>query len=384
MDRRLLRADRAARFPDRRAGARVRLSQAAGQGRLDLHHGVHRRRVGVLLRVVRSPATSALPARGAARMARLVAALALAVLVFAAQAQYPTRPIRVLIPQPPGGANDTVARVIAAPLGERLGQPIVVENRPGANGNLAMEVVAKAPADGYTLLLAADAQIVINPHFYSKLPFDTLKDLAPVASVVNTQMVLAVNPSLPVHTLPEFIQYARRANPPLAYGSIGNGSQHHLVMEMLKQRAGIDLLHVPFKGGGPATTALLAGEISAAFGGNSVTGHVKAGKLRALAVAGKQRAAAFPDVPRLAEFYPGFEVTPWLGLFAAAGVPATTLSRLRDATNQALGEPQTAERIRRVGGLEPYISTPEEFAALLRTEYAKYGEIVKAVGVKID
>jgi tripartite-type tricarboxylate transporter receptor subunit TctC len=163
-------------------------------------------------------------------MARLVAALALATLAVVAQAQYPARPIRVLIPQPPGGANDTVARVIAPALGERLGQPIVVENRPGANGNLAMEVAAKAPADGYTLLLAADAQIVINPHFYSNLPFDTMKDLLPVASVVNTQMVLAVNPALPVQTLQEFIDYARRAHPPLAYASIGNGSQHHLVM----------------------------------------------------------------------------------------------------------------------------------------------------------
>src|SRR5437763_2196150 len=259
MDRWLLRADRAARLPDRRAGARVRLSQAAGQGRLDFHHGVHRRRVGVLLRIVRSPAASALPARGAARMARLVAALALAVLVFAAQAQYPTRPIRVLIPQPPGGANDTVAPVIAPQLGERLGQPIIVENRPGANGNLAMEVVAKAAPDGYTLLLGADAQIVINPHFYPNLPFDTLKDLVPVASVVNTQMVLAVNPALPVRNLQEFIDYARNARPPLAYGSIGNGSQHHLVMEMLKQSAHIDLLHVAFKGGGPGDTAVLAG-----------------------------------------------------------------------------------------------------------------------------
>src|SRR5437764_9459460 len=155
-------------------------------------------------------------------------------------------------------------------------------------------------------------------------------------------------------------------------------------MEMLKSRAHIDMLHVPFKGGGPATMALIAGEISAAFGGNSVTGHVKAGKLRALAVAGKQRAAAFPDVPRLAEFYPGFEVTPWLALFAPAGVPPAALTRLRGATNQALGEPPTAERIRNVGGLEPYISTPEDFSALLRAEYTKYGEIVKAVGVKID
>jgi tripartite-type tricarboxylate transporter receptor subunit TctC len=234
------------------------------------------------------------------------------------------------------------------------------------------------------LLLGADAQIVINPHFYPNLPFDTMKDLVPVASLVNTNMVLAVNPSLPVKTLPEFIEYARRANPPLAYGSIGNGSQHHLVMEMLKSRAGIDLLHVPFKGGGPATTALLAGQIAAAFGGNSVTGHVRAGKLRALAVAGKERSAAFPDVPRLAEFYPGFEVTPWLGLFAPAGVPAPVMAKLRDTTNHVLADATTAERIRRVGGLEPYISTPEEFAALLRTEYARYGEIVKSVGVKID
>ena len=315
---------------------------------------------------------------------RLAALLALCALAGAALAQYPSRPIRVLIPQPPGGANDTVARVIAPQLGERLGQPIIVENRPGANGNLAMEVVAKAAPDGYTLLLGADAQIVINPHFYPNLPFDTLKDLVPVASVVNTNMVLAVNPALPVKNLQEFIDYARNAKPPLAYGSIGNGSQHHLVMEMLKQRAQIDLLHVPFKGGGPATMALIAGEISAAFGGNSVTSHVRAGKLRALAVAGKQRSAAFPEVPRLAEFYPGFEVTPWLAIFAPAGVAPATMSRLREATSRALAEPQTAERIRNVGGLEPYISTPEEFAALLRTEYAKYGEIVKAVGAKID
>ncbi|MFN2644381.1 MAG: Bug family tripartite tricarboxylate transporter substrate binding protein [Burkholderiales bacterium] len=316
-------------------------------------------------------------------MVRL-AALALALFSLAAQAQFPSRPIKLLVPNPPGGATDTLARVIAPPLGEALGEPVVVENRPGSNGNLAMDLTAKAPPDGYTLILAADAQIVIGPHLYRDLRLDTLKDLAPVASLVNTQMVLAVNPSLPVKTLPEFIEYARRANPPLAYGSIGNGSQHHLVMEMLKARAGIDLLHVPFKGGGPATTALIAGEIAAAFGGNSVTGHVHAGRLRALAVAGKQRSAAFPDVPRLAEFYPGFEVTPWLGLFAPAGVPAAAMAKLRETTHRVLIDPASAERIRRVGGLELYISTPEEFAALVRAEYARYGEIVKAVGVKID
>jgi len=319
------------------------------------------------------------------RLRRLLAALlALCAVAGAAQAQYPSRPVRVLIPQPPGGANDNIARVIGPPLGDALGQPLIVENRPGANGNLAMEIVAKAPPDGYTLLLGADAQIVVNPHFYSQLSFDTMRDLAPVASLVNTQMVLAANPALPVKNLQEFIDYARRARPPLAYGSIGNGSLHHLVMEMLKQRAQIDLLHVPFKGGGPATIALLAGEISVAFGGNSVTGHVRAGKLRALAVAGKQRSAAFPDVPRLAEFYPGFEVTPWLALFAPAGVPGPVMARLREATNTLLADPAMAERIRRVGGLEPYVSTPDEFATLLRAEYARYGEIVKMVGAKID
>ena len=317
-------------------------------------------------------------------MGRLAAALIACLFGAAALAQYPTRPVRVMVPQPPGGANDTVARVIAPTLGDALGQPLVIENRPGANGNVAMEAAAKAPADGYTLLLAADAQIVINPHFYRELPFDTLKDFAPVASLVNTQMVLAVNPKLPVRTLPEFIEYARRANPPLAYASIGNGSQHHLVMEMLKQRAGINLLHVPYKGGGPATTALIAGEVAAAFGGNSVTGHVRAGRLRALAVAGKTRSPVFPDVPRLAEFYPGLEVTPWLGIFAPAGTPQAVMAKLHEATNAVLADPATAEKIRKVGGLEPYISTPEEFAALLKSEYAKYGEIVKAVGAKVD
>src|SRR4051812_27516455 len=347
-------------------------------------HRLHRRSVVLFLRALRPHPAHALPRRMALRrLRRLLAALLLAV-TGASYAQLSSRPVRILVPNPPGGATDTVARVIAPRLGELLGQTVVVENKPGSNGNLAIEMTAKAPADGLTVLLGADAQIVIGPHLYPDLRVDTLKDLAPVASLVNTQMMLAVNPSLPVKSLPEFVEYAKRASPPLAYGSIGNGSQHHLVMEMLKQRAQIDLLHVPFKGGGPATMALLAGEISAAFGGNSVTGHVKAGKLRALAVAGQQRSAAFPDVPRLAEFSPGFEVTPWLGFFPTGGAPAAAVARLRDATNRALADPQTMERIRGVGGLEPYISTPEDFAALLRTEYAKYGEIVKAVGVKID
>ena len=312
---------------------------------------------------------------------RLAALVLLSFVALSAAAQYPSRPIRLLVPNPPGGATDTLARLVSPKLGDALGQPLVVDNRPGSNGNLAMELAAKAPADGYTLLLCADAQIVIGPHLYAKMPLDTLKDLAPVATLVNTQMMLVVSPALPVKTLQEFIEHARKANPPLAYASIGNGSQHHLVMEMLKARAGIDLLHVPFKGGGPATTALLGGEIVAMFGGNSVSGHVRAAKLRALAVAGRERSALFPDLPRLTDVYPGLEVTPWLALFAPAGVPEAALARLRAEINKLLQDP---EQIRRLGGLEPYITTPEEFAALLRSEYAKYGEVVKAVGAKID
>jgi tripartite-type tricarboxylate transporter receptor subunit TctC len=312
---------------------------------------------------------------------RLAALLALSLAAFSAAAQYPSRPIRLLVPNPPGGATDTLARLLSPKLGAALGQPLVVDNRPGSNGNLASEMTAKAPADGYTLLLCADAQIVIGPHLYAKMPLDTLKDLAPVATLVNTQMLLVVSPALPAKTLQEFIELARRSNPPLAYASIGNGSQHHLVMEMLKARAGIDLLHVPFKGGGPATTALLGGEIVAMFGGNSVSGHVRAGRLRALAVAGKERSQVFPELPRLADFYPGLQVSPWLALFAPAGVPDTVVARLRAETNKLLQDP---EQIRRLGGLEPYITTPQEFQDLLRSEYTKYGEIVTAAGAKID
>jgi tripartite-type tricarboxylate transporter receptor subunit TctC len=320
----------------------------------------------------------------ALRVSRIATVWLLALLAASAWAQYPARPIRLLVPNPPGGATDTIARVVAPGLGEALGQPVVVENRPGSNGNLSSELAAKAAPDGYTLLLGQDSQIVISPHLYPKLPVDTLKDLAPVATLVTTQMVLAANPSLPARNLQEFVELAKRARPPLAYASIGNGSQHHLTMEMLKLRAGIELVHVPYKGGGPATLAVLAGEVPVMFGGNSVTAQIKAGRLRGLAVAGKKRSAAFPDLPTLAEFYPGLEVTAWIGIFAPAGVPATVLARLHGEINRLLETPALRDKVLGVGGLEPFVSTPEEFAALIRAEYAKYGEVVKATGVKID
>jgi tripartite-type tricarboxylate transporter receptor subunit TctC len=319
-----------------------------------------------------------------ARALRHVAAVLFLLGASAALAQYPARAVRLLVPNPPGGATDTVARVVGPKLGELLGQPIVVENRPGSNGNLSSELTAKAAPDGYTLLLAPDSQIVINPHLYAKMSVDTLRDLAPVATLVSTQMILCVIPSLPVRTVQEFIDYARQARPPLAYASIGNGSQHHLVMEMLKVRAGVELLHVPFKGGGPATTALLAGDVPAMFGGNSVAGHIRSGRLKPLALAATQRSPAYPDLPTLAELYPGLEVNTWLALFAPAGVPSPVLTRLRTEVQRTLGDAETQEKLRKVGGLDLLITGPEEFSALIRADHARYGQVVKSVGATVD
>jgi tripartite-type tricarboxylate transporter receptor subunit TctC len=299
-------------------------------------------------------------------------------------AQYPARPIRIVVTIPPGGAPDIAARILAERLTPALGQPVVVENRPGANGNTAAGEVARAGADGYTLLLGADSLIAINPHLYTRMPIDTLKDLTPVASLVSNQFVLSVNPSLPVKTLPEFIEYARRANPPLAYASGGNGSQHQLTMEMLKQRAGINLLHVPYRGGAPATTATVAGEVAAMFAGTSTAPQIRAGRLRALAVAGARRSFAFPDLPTISEFYPGFENSIWLGLFGPAGLPEEVLARLRAEIRKVLSSPEAKEKLNGAGSLEPFITTPEEFAALIRRDYERFGRLIKEVGIKPD
>ena len=315
---------------------------------------------------------------------RLFVIVALAFGAGAACAQYPSRPIKVIVPIPAGGAPDIAARVVGQKLSELLGTPVVIDNHAGSNGNIAGDMVAKAPPDGYTLLLGQDSLIAINPHLYAKMPFDTLKDLTPVATVVANQFVLAVNPALPVRNFQEFIDYARRTRPPLAYASGGNGSQHHLSMELLKQRAGIDLLHVPFKGGSPATLATVAGDTAAMFAGTSNAAQIKAGKLRALAVTGARRSPEYPDLPTIGEFYPGYEVTIWLALFAPAGTPEPVLAKLRAAIATALAAPEVREKLSVAGGLEPFVTTPEEFAALIRRDYDKYGKIVKTIGIRVD
>ena len=302
----------------------------------------------------------------------------------AGRAQYPSRPVRIIVPIPPGGAPDVAARVLGQALEEAIGVAVVIENRVGANGNIAAEYVARSPADGHTLLFGQDSLIVINPHIYARMPLDVLRDVVPVSTVASNMFVLSVNPSLPVKTFTEFIEYARKADPPLNYASGGNGSIHQLSMEMLKVRAGINLVHVPYKGGAPATTATVAGEVAAMFAGTSTAPQIKSGRLRALAVTGARRSDVFPELPAIAEFYPGYEMTIWLGLFAPAGTPEAVFARLRPAIAKVLATDAVKERMASAGGLQPLILSPAEFSALIASDWAKYQKLVKAIGVKLD
>ena len=302
-----------------------------------------------------------------------------------AQAQdYPSRPIRLVVGYPPGGAADIVARICAEGLSERLGKPVVVENRGGSGGNLAAEAVARAAPDGYTLLHGADNMFTTNPHVYAKMSYDPLKELMPIASLAANQLVLAVHPSVPAQNLREFVELAQRSQPPLLYASIGNGSMHHLAMEMLKQHVGIDLTHVPYRGGGPAAIALLAGEIAAMFGGGSIVPTVQSGKFRGLASTGTVRNPATPDLPTIAEIYPGYEALIWHGLFAPMGVPQPIVDRLRTEIANVMAQPAFGQRLFNTGSGEPYVVTAEAFVARIRNDYDKFGTIIRSIGIKVD
>jgi tripartite-type tricarboxylate transporter receptor subunit TctC len=317
---------------------------------------------------------------------RVALAAVVAMLASGALAQtYPTRPIRLLVSFPPGGAADIVARLLGQPLSARLGQPVVVENRPGSNGNLAGELAARAAPDGYTLLLGPSALFAINPHLYSKMAIDPLKELLPIASLVSNELILAASPTLSsVNDFHDFIALGRATKPPLFYGSIGNGSEHHLAMELLKQQAGINLMHVPYRGGGPAAIGVMAGDVAAMFGGGSVTPLIQAGKLKGLAVSGLRRSPLLPALPPIADTYPGYEVTIWQGLFAPVGMPEPIVARLRDETNAILAQPDFAEKLAAAGSGDPYITTPQQLLARIRSDHARYGKLIKDAGVSVD
>jgi len=297
---------------------------------------------------------------------------------------YPDRPIRLLVSFPPGGAADLVARVVGQALAVRLGQPVVVENRPGSNGNVAGDLVAHAPADGYTLMLGGSALFAINPHLYARMPFDPLSDLKPVASLVSNALLLTENPALAPKNFASFIAYARQARPPLLYGSIGNGSEHHLAMELLKLEAGIAMTHVPYRGGAPAAVGVMGGEVAAMFGGGSVATLVQSGKLRALAVSGRRRSAEIPDLPSISEFYPAYDVTLWQGLFAPAGTPPPIVARLHAEADTVLAEPALIQKLAAAGSGEPYITTPDEFSARIRLDNARYGKVIADSGIHVE
>ncbi len=313
----------------------------------------------------------------------LGAALALAPLLGQAQS-FPEKPITFVVPFAAGTATDQIARALGNVITAETRQAVVIDNHPGAGGNIASDIVAKAAPDGYTLALCVDSQLVINPHVYNKMPFDALKDLVPVATLASNEFFLLANPDAPFKTFREFIDYAKKASPPLNYASGGNGSQHQLTMEMLKSRAGIKMVHVPYKGAGPATLATIAGEVPIEFAGSSASPQVKAGKLRALATAGKKRSPAMPDVPTIAEFYPGFNNSIWLGLCAPKGTPDAVLGKLRSEVNKALASSDVKDKFAKGGALEPMITTPEEFSAMIKADYDKYGKVVKEIGVKLD
>ena len=301
-----------------------------------------------------------------------------------AQSSWPAKPIRLISPFPPGAVVDTLCRTIAVPLGEALGQPVIVENRPGAGGNIGMDIVAKAPADGYTIGMGGIAQHAINPSVYARMPFDPVRDFAPIIFVARNVNVLVVHPSLPAHDVRELIAYAR-ANPgKLSFGSAGAGTSQHLAGELFKQLAGIDMTHVPYKGAGPAVSDLLAGQIPLMFVDiSAVLGHIRAGKLRALGVTSRTRTPLL-DVPTIAEQgLPGFEVNAWFGLLAPAGTPREIVSRLNAETAKVLRSPATLERLQGLG-LTAEPGTPEEFAALITSELARWGSIVRAANIRAE
>ena len=313
---------------------------------------------------------------------------ALALLVTAkdtAAQSFPSRPVKLIVPFPPGGSLDIVGRAIAQKLTEAWGQSVVVDNRPGAGGNIGADLVAKAAPDGYTVVMGALSTHAVNPSLYPKMPYDAVKDFAPITLVAITPNVLVVNASLPVGSAKEFVAYAKANSGKLAFGSGSNGSAGHLAGELFKVDTATDIVHVPYKGGAPATQGLLAGDTQFMFDNlANAMPQVKAGKLKALAVTTAGRSKLAPELPTMAEAgLPGFDISTWFGLLAPAGTPRPVIDKWNAEVVKILNSPDMRERLT-AQGAEPAPTTPEEFAAFIRSEVLKYARIVKVSGAKVD
>lgn len=297
---------------------------------------------------------------------------------------YPNRPVRVLVPAPPGASADATARVVAESVASIMGQAWVVDNRGGAGGNMAAEAVARAAPDGYTVMVGMSTIVTVNPSLY-KLPFSVEKDLQPVSTIASSEFVLLANPKLPVKNLKELVEYAKQNPGKLNIASAGVGTAPHMGAELLKRRLGIEMTHVPFRGGGPANAAVIAGDCDLVIASTgAVVPYVQSGQMRALASAGLTRSRLLPDLPTIAESgYPGFEVTVWYGLFAPYGTPKPVVERLRTDTLKAIQQPDIVAKLAKQG-LEVQTSTPEELAARIKTETNTWAGIIKEAGIKID
>jgi tripartite-type tricarboxylate transporter receptor subunit TctC len=317
---------------------------------------------------------------------RFVLAALVAVSAVHASAQtYPNKPIRLVVPFPPAGTTDILAREVGQRLTEALGQSVVIDNRPGAAGNIGSDIVAKSAPDGYTLLMCTVSSHAINPSLYSKLPYDHIKDFAPVILVARVPNVLEVNPGVPVNTVADLIKLAKENPGRINFASSGSGTSIHLSGELFKTMTGVDMVHVPYKGSAPALADLMGGQVQVMFDNlPSSLQQIKAGKLRAIAVTSSERAPALPDIPTIAESgVPGFEATSWFGVLAPAGTPPEIINRLNAVIDKWLKSPEGKEKLLAQGAAAAG-GTPEQFAAYIRSETDKWANVIKASGAKVD
>ena len=308
-------------------------------------------------------------------------AIALPVFSHVARAQtYPGRPVRIIVGAASGGSPDIIARLMGQWLSERLGQQFVIENRPGAGGNIGTEVVVKAPPDGYTLLLVASSA-TINATLYEQLNFNFIRDIAPVAGIISQPNIMVVNPAVPAKTIPEFIAYARANSDRINMASAGNGTSTHVAGELFKMMAGINMVHVPYRGGAPAMTDLIAGQVQVIFiGPAAAMEHVRAGKLRALAVTSTGRWEGLPDLPTVGDFLPGYEASTWYGFGVPKNTPAEIVDRLNKEINGALADPQLKTRLADLGGaILP--GSPADFGKLIAEETEKWAKVIRAANI---